>query len=167
MKFRKSLEKDVKSIMKIINQAQRYLKLQGIDQWQNGYPNEKTIQNDIKNDESYILEKEGEILATTMITFSGESTYNLIQGKWLLNNEKYATIHRLAVDNMYKGKGLASQIIKQVEKVCLKEGINSIRVDTHEDNISMQKMLKKNNFKYCGVIYLEDNSKRIAFEKLI
>lgn len=41
-----------------------------------------------------------------------------------------------------------------------------IKVDTHEENISMQKLLKKNNFKYCGIIYLEDKSKRIAFEKI-
>ena len=39
-------------------------------------------------------------------------------------------------------------------------------MDTHEDNISMQRLLEKNNFKYCGIIYLEDGNKRIAFEKL-
>ena len=45
--------------------------------------------------------------------------------------------------------------------------MKSIKVDTHKDNISMQKLLRKNDFKYCGIIYLEDGSERIAFEKLI
>lgn len=166
MEFRKTIKSDVNNVMKIIKQAQDYFKSQGVDQWQNGYPNEETIENDIKNDESYVLEKDGEIVATTMLTFNGEPTYASIQGKWL-SNDKYATIHRVAVDNTHKGKGLSSQIIKYVEKNCLDKGIHSIKVDTHEDNTSMQRLLEKNDFKYCGVIYLEDDSKRIAFEKLL
>ena len=43
----------------------------------------------------------------------------------------------------------------------------SIKVDTHEQNLSMQKLLRKNNFEHCGIIYLQDNSKRIAFEKIL
>jgi hypothetical protein len=30
----------------------------------------------------------------------------------------------------------------------------------------MQKLLKKNNFSYCGIIYLEGKAPRVAFEKL-
>ena len=39
--------------MKIIREAQLYFKEQGIDQWQNNYPNEDVIKNDIKNNNSY------------------------------------------------------------------------------------------------------------------
>ena len=35
------------------------------------------------------------------------------------------------------------------------------------EDIPMQNLLKKNGFSYCGVIYLEDGGKRIAFEKII
>ena len=40
-------------------------------------------------------------------------------------------------------------------------------IDTHEDNQSMQKLLAKNQFSYCGIIYLSDGSKRLAFEKVL
>lgn len=167
MEFRKSVKKDVDSIMRIIEQAQDYFKKQGVDQWQNDYPNQNTINNDIKNGESYVLEKDGCVVATAMVTFKGEKSYDSIyDGEWLSNNE-YATIHRVAVDNNYKGLGLSSQIIKNIENLCLKRNIPSIKVDTHEDNLSMQKLLLKNEFKYCGIIYLDDNSKRIAFEKIL
>ena len=39
MEFRKSIKSDVSRIMEIIRQAQEYFKLQGINQWQNNYPN--------------------------------------------------------------------------------------------------------------------------------
>jgi len=68
---------------------------------------------------------------------------------------------------LYKGKGLSSKIIKNMEGICLDRGIDSIKVDTHKDSLSMQKALKKNGFQYCGMIYLTDGSERIAFEKIL
>lgn len=167
MKFRKALETDINNIMNIISQAQAYFKKQGINQWQNNYPNFETISNDIDNNHSYVLLKEDNIVATTAVSFDGEKTYDSIyEGQWISNNE-YAVIHRIAVDNNCKGLGLSSKIIKNVEELCLKKGVYSIKVDTHEENLSMQKLLKKNKFQYCGIIYLEDGSKRIAFEKIL
>ncbi len=81
IKFRKASLSDIDSIIEIIKQAQDYLKLKHIDQWQNGYPNEESIIIDINNNESYVLEQNGKILATTMVTFKGEVTYKKIDGK--------------------------------------------------------------------------------------
>jgi RimJ/RimL family protein N-acetyltransferase len=167
MELRKSVETDIGRIMNIIKQAQDYFKQEGINQWQNNYPNPETISEDIANKYSYVLLKNKNIVATAAISFDGEKTYNSIyEGEWISNN-KYAVIHRIAVDSTYKGLGLSSEIIKNLERLCLNNGVQSIKVDTHEENISMQKLLKKNQFKYCGIIYLEDGSKRIAFEKII
>lgn len=167
MKFQKAFEKDIKDIMNIIEQAQSYFKEQGINQWQDNYPNFETIKSDVDSGTSYILLKENNIIATAAVSFSGEKTYESIyDGKWLTNGA-FAVIHRIAVDNNCKGLGIASEIIKNVEKLSLNKGIRSIKVDTHEENISMQNLLRKNGFSYCGVIYLEDRSKRIAFEKVL
>ncbi len=167
MEFRKSVETDINDIMNIIKQAQAYFKEQGINQWQDNYPNVETIRNDIISKNSYVLIKDNNIVATVAVSFDKEKTYDSIyDGEWISNNE-YAVIHRMAVDNNYKGLGLSSQIIKNIEQLCLNKGINSIKVDTHEENLSMQKLLIKNKFQYCGIIYLEDKSKRIAFEKIL
>lgn len=166
MQFRKAVEADIDGIMNIIRQAQAYFKEHGINQWQNNYPNAEIISNDIKNKNSYILLKDNSIVATAAVSFDGEKTYDSIyEGQWISNN-KYAVIHRIAVDNNYKGSGLASQIVRNIEKLCVDKGVYSIKVDTHEENLSMQKLLNKNRFQYCGIIYLEDGSKRIAFEKI-
>lgn len=166
MIIRKSLKEDVKDIMKIINRAKEFLKENGVDQWQDGYPNNETIERDILNNDSYVVLKDNNIVATLAISFDGEKTYDVIyDGKWL-SNGKFAVIHRIAIDNEYRGTGVSSYILQKVYEICLDNNIHSIKIDTHEENIPMQKLLKKNDFKYCGVIYLEDNSKRIAFEKV-
>jgi RimJ/RimL family protein N-acetyltransferase len=167
MEFRKAVETDINYIMNIIRQAQDYLKEHGINQWQNNYPNVETISNDIANKNSYVLLKDDNIVATVVVSFDGEKTYDSIyEGQWISNNE-FAVIHRIAVDNNFKGLGISTKIIKNIEQICLNKGVHSIKVDTHEENLSMQNLLKKNKFQYCGIIYLEDGSKRIAFEKIL
>ena len=69
MNFRKSTKSDVSKIMEIVKQAQEYFKSQGIDQWQNNYPNDEVINNDINNGESYVMLDGDDIVATTVISF--------------------------------------------------------------------------------------------------
>ena len=167
MKLRKSIQSDISSIMSIIGQAQEYFKKNNIDQWQDNYPNYETIKNDIDKEESYVLMNDNDILATAAISFNGEKNYDVIyDGKWL-SNDNYAVIHRVAVDGNHKGKGLSGEVFKNLEEICLDNNIHSIKIDTHKENVSMQKFLEKSGFKYCGIIYLPDKSERIAFEKLL
>ena len=167
MEFRKAKKSDIPRIMDIIISAQKYMKENGIDQWQNGYPNEESILDDIIEGKSYVLKRDGEVIATTYLSFDGESDYDIIyEGQWL-SDEKYAVIHRIAVDNDSKGQGVAGEVFKFIEKICLEKNIFDIKIDTHRDNKSMQKFLIKNGFERCGIIYLKDNSERIGFEKIL
>ena len=76
-------------------------------------------------------------------------------------------IHRIAIDDSKKGLGLSDVILENIKRMCLESGVKSIRVDTQKDNRSMQQWLKKNGFQYCGIIYLEDRSERLAYEKIV
>lgn len=111
MELRPTTKNDLIEVIKIINQAKQYFKNEGIDQWQDGYPNEDSIINDINQHEAYVLENNGKILATAMISTNIEPTYNYIEGNWLQNN-KYLVIHRIAICNDQKGRGLAKIIIR-------------------------------------------------------
>lgn len=167
MEFRKSKKEDVHRIMDIIKEAKKYLREKDIDQWQDGYPSDDTILNDINKSESYVVVENDVVIGTVAISFREEKTYEeIFEGSWL-SNEDYVVIHRIAVARELKGRGIASNIIKEVEKIALKNNVYSIKIDTQEENKVMQNLLEKNNFKYCGVIYLMDKSRRIAFEKMI
>lgn len=167
MELRFAKKEDIEEIMLIIKKAQESLKSKGINQWQNGYPNEATIENDIDNDEFYVLVENKEILGITALSFEGEDTYEKIyEGEWLTEKE-YGVVHRMAVDLDKKRKGLAGKILQEAEIICKSRGINDIKIDTHRKNIAMQNFLKKNNFKYCGIIYLKNGDERLAFEKIL
>ena len=168
MEFRKTKREDIDGIMRIVRQAQEYMKQQGIDQWQNGYPNEASFEADIEKGYSFVMVENSRVIGTMAVIFDGESDYDHIyQGAWKTTNEPYAAVHRVAVDAECKGKGIAGAMIEEVVKMCRERGVRSIKNDTHRDNQSMQRMQAKNGFEYCGIIYLKDGAERIAFEKLI
>lgn len=171
MKLIKSNIESISLIMKIIRDAQKYLATLNIDQWQDGYPNEDQIRKDIANDESFIIVNEfDQIIGTTVFTFREEPTYTKIyDGNWLTNEDAvYGVIHRLAVDNDFRGSGMANFVFDECEKM-VKEHKEAfcLRVDTHQDNKGMQKLLTHRCYTYCGNIILESGAKRLAFEKVI
>ena len=167
MEFRQAKISDLDQIVEIIELSKKYLKETKVDQWQDGYPSKEDLRRDIESGNSYVLTNKDEIVATTVISLDGESTYNSIfNGEWI-TNEEYIVMHRVAVHDKYKGKGIFKELIKEAESLALNKGISSIKIDTHRDNISMQRAVVKNNFKRCGIIYLEDGSERIAFEKAL
>lgn len=167
MEFRQAKISDLDQIVEIIELSKKYLKETKVDQWQDGYPAKEDLRRDIESGSSYVLTNKDEIVATTVISLDGESTYNSIfNGEWI-TNEDYIVMHRVAVHDKYKGKGIFKELIKEAEVLALNKGISSIKIDTHRDNISMQRAIVKNDFKKCGIIYLEDGSERIAFEKVL
>ncbi|AQS92945.1 GNAT family N-acetyltransferase [Polaribacter sp. BM10] len=170
MKIRLSKIEDIPEIAIIIDDAKAYLKSQKIDQWQNGYPNAAQIENDIKKNESYVVvNDENQIMATSMFTLRKEPTYkDVIDGEWMVSeNEKYGVIHRMAIKKEFRKFGIATFMFHEFHLQLLEKKVRSLKIDTHEDNLGMQSLLKKLGYKYCGIIYTNYNAKRLAFEKVI
>jgi len=169
MNLVKATKKDLTSIMAIIGDAQEYLKDQNIDQWQNDYPNNDIIINDILNKESYLVKSNSDnVIATAMFSTRLEPTYKVIDGKWMSSNsDRYGVIHRMAIAKKNRRSGISKFIFKTFETFLKKNNIKSMRIDTHVDNTGMQNLLLKLNYNYCGIIYLENGDLRLAYEKLI
>ena len=175
--FRHSTPEDIEEIMEIIERARAFLRSQGLDQWQKGYPDQQIFLSDTATGLGYVLEEEGRIAAVCALTFTEDPSYgNIYGGQWLTENEggavpAYAAIHRMAVNAALRGKGYAGQLFENAASLAREKGMKSIRIDTHEGNLPMQSALKKAGFIRCGRIFLqggaEDGDPRIAFEKLL
>ena len=119
MIFRRTTIEDIPAIVEIICQAQEYLKNQGINQWQNGYPNKNSLIKDIQNGYSYVMEVDEVVIGTMAIVFTGEPTYeHIYEGNWKTEDTSYVTLHRVAVHNDWKGQGIAGSMIQEVIKMC-------------------------------------------------
>lgn len=160
--IRPALVSDIEDIMNLFEAARLDLRKQGIDQWQNGYPNQDSIIQDIANKRAYVLDE------TTIKGYAYigtyEASYDVIEGAWL-THQSYLVMHRVVVDTTLRGQGLAGKLMTYaIERANAKK--QSIRIDTHIDNKAMQALLRKWDFLYCGIITLEDGSKRLAYERI-
>ena len=112
-----------------------------------------------------MLEAENEIIGYAAIIDELEPAYEIIEGQWL-SNQKYMVVHRVAVSNKYIGKGIATIIFQEIEKIVISRKIHSIKVDTNFDNIPMLKILDKLGYTYCGEVYFRGSARK-AFQKLL
>ncbi|GHV23488.1 N-acetyltransferase [Clostridia bacterium] len=163
--FRKAEKADTGRIWQIILQAKEQMRLMNSLQWQDGYPAMENITGDIENGYGYVLCRENSVIAYGAVIFDGESAYENIQGKWL-TNLPYVVVHRLAVADEVKNRGIAKLYMRKVEELSGQKGIHSFRVDTNFDNVYMQKIMNSLHFTYCGEIFYDQNQRR-AYEKKI
>ena len=179
--IRKTTPDDVGALMEIFDEARKTIAALGINQWQDGYPNVPVIMGDVEREYSYCAELvseagDGRICATFALVDDGEPCYDVIvDGDWLTDggnsrikhNTKYLAIHRVAISVACRGCGISSQIIEFAADFARKHGKASLRIDTHEGNVVMRRMLEKHGFTHCGTVFLDNGDHRVAYEKLI
>jgi len=141
MEIRRSSLSDMDTILKLYAQARDFMESNGNpNQWDRNYPPISLIEQDIKSRNSYVCVDDGEIVGTFFYVEDADPTYAKIdQGEWQ-NNEPYGVVHRIASANGKRG----------VATFCLDwcfEKCGNVRIDTHEDNIPMQNLLKNSNAK--------------------
>ena len=165
MQLDKAKSDDVPRIWTIICQGKEQMRREGSGQWQDGYPAQANIADDIAAGYGRVLRRDGCVIAYAAVIFDGEPAYGNIDGHWLAD-QPYATVHRLAVADEMKHRGVATSFMREIENLSRDRGIASVRVDTNFDNLRMSKILAKLGFVYCGEVTYDAN-KRMAYEKLL
>ena len=159
MTIRPATHADVDAAYDIYESAREFMRENGNPtQWSAKYPAREDIISGIDSGVSFVCEDEGEVVATFHFEMNAhDEVYKSIDGAWK-NREPYAAIHRIAVK--YHGRGIVDFCFSE----CYRRFPN-LKIDTHRDNIPMQKCLTRAGFEYCGVVYLPDGSERLAYQK--
>lgn len=162
MKIRKTTMEDLGAVMKLYAKARQFMQEHGNPgQWRQNHPPQDLIVEDIVRGCSYLCEAENKAAAVFYFAVEAEPTYRQIyDGAWL-NDKPYGVVHRIAAPVGVKGAGgfcLAW---------CFRESGGNIRIDTHQDNLPMRRLLEKNGYTCCGTIYLEDGDRRLAYQKTV
>lgn len=159
MTIRLATIEDVDAANEIYEDARAFMKKNGNPtQWGDTYPGREDILEGINRGTSYVCEDAGEVVATFHFEENAhDAVYEKIYGEWK-NDEPYAAIHRIAVK--HHGKGIVDYCFSE----CFRRFFN-LKIDTHRDNIPMQKCLIRAGFEYCGAVYLPDGTERLAYQK--
>ena len=160
MEIRLAKISDIEAINAIYASARKFMVQNGNpNQWKNGYPTENAILGDIMEKKLYLCEENGMPLAVFYYSEGPDPTYAVIEdGAWL-NTRPYGVIHRIAVSDLARGRGISRICFDFALQRC-----GNLKIDTHRDNLPMQAALEKYGFLRCGTIHLLNGEERIAFQ---
>lgn len=168
--FRRAEACDLPDIMRVIHEAQAFMRTLNIDQWQDGYPEEAILRADIAMGQAYVIAAgQDRIAAVAVLSMQPEPAYSNINGAWRTQGS-YLTIHRMAVDDMHRGAGAAREILDNALRLARENNLPALRVDTHRGNIAMRRFLEKNGFVLCGEVSYAvqaGDPLRAAYDKLL
>ena len=153
---------DIASIMGIVHSAQQALCELGIDQWQDGYPRNADIEEDISQGVGYVATEGNIVLGYAAIVLTGEPAYDQIAELWQ-TSEEYVVVHRLCIGGSARRRGIALRLMQHAATQARKAGYSAFCIDTHKDNTRMLGMMQRLGFKHVGKIVYE-SGEREAYE---
>ena len=155
--IRKATYEDKPVLMEIFRKARGIMRASGnMNQWNDSYPSEEIIRKDIESGSCMVLCEDGRIIATMAFIKGPDPTYaEIFDGKWP-DDTPYYVIHRIAVAE--PGHNAARRLFDWAFGQT-----DTIRIDTHEDNVIMHHVLGKYGFARCGIIHLANGDPREAY----
>ena len=160
-RIRKATPEDLPALLEIYKKARAYMARTGNPrQWGSTNPPRKLLEDDIRRGFLYLHETDtGRPYGAFTLLPGADPTYGRIEGGAWRSDAPYCTIHRLASDG--SRRGVFARTLAFCLAVC-----PHLRIDTHEDNRIMQKLVTEHGFQYCGVIRLANGEPRLAYERL-
>lgn len=161
MNIRPATLADLPQLEQLYAQARRFMAQKGNPtQWGSTYPDSALLTQDIQTGSLYVCCQQGQLLAAFVFAPGPDPTYRTIQkGSWLPEPMPYWVIHRVASSGQVKGTGAYCLEWCFAQHPCL-------RIDTHRDNLPMQRLLARCGFVQRGEITLPDGSQRLVYQRM-
>lgn len=161
LRIRNTKAEEIETVLALYERARVFMAKNGnASQWAGGYPARELVMQDICENNSYVCLDREEIIGVFYFSQGPDKTYETIsEGAWL-NEAPYGVMHRIAVGK--PGVGVAAVCFDWCLNKC-----GNLRIDTHANNVPMQKSLAKSGFVPCGIIRIGsgEDDRRIAYQK--
>ena len=158
---------ELDQIYTILEEGRRFLKDQGLPQWQGGYgPTKHGTQEELEEGQGYAFIYQGRLSGYLALQ---TDTQDLLEGAWeVFPQKKLAVIKHVAMADSTRGKGLGKKMLEDSLRAAFVLGYEDVRIDTHKDNVVMQKLIASLGFARRGVLDLGfPNGMREAYQFIV
>lgn len=145
---------EIDSILALTKACGKHMRDNGIDQWDENYPNRESILNDLETETLFAYREGDEILGIVVLNESQDEEYGEIDWS-TTDNDKNIVVHRLAVQPDQQGKGLARKLMDFAEQWAKEQNYDAIRLDTFSRNPRNQKFYTNRGYTDLGPVYLK------------
>jgi ribosomal protein S18 acetylase RimI-like enzyme len=149
--FRKASIQDFKEISALYRQAIAYMTEAGILQWDEVYPDDEVLLQDILQEDMYLLTAEaGRLISCVVINEDQGEQY--LTGSWKYTEGRVAVIHRLCVRPDAQGVGVGRKTVQLAETEASDYGYDLIRLDAFAQNKAALKLYEGLGYSYAGQV---------------
>jgi ribosomal protein S18 acetylase RimI-like enzyme len=155
---------DLNSIVKIFKAAAENMIKNNIFQWDEIYPSEDILAEDIQKHQMYKITFDGAPPQTSvpgeaaldfdniisLFVLNNEYDREYANGIWEYTGDNFMVIHRLCVNTVYQNKGFGTKTMMCIEEYLKNTGIESIRLDAFSKNQAALKLYNKLGYKKTG-----------------
>ncbi|HAQ57221.1 MAG TPA: hypothetical protein DCR44_07510 [Acholeplasmatales bacterium] len=145
---------DVLALDAIARRVADELHASGVDQWSATYPGVKEFTQDVRRGALYVDEEDGVVAGSMSLLPENDPAYGAVP--WVGHHA--LVMHRVMVDPSYRRRGIGNTLFAFAIALSRKAGADSLKVDTHPDNLRMRKLIEKYGFIHRGhlpLIYRE------------
>jgi ribosomal protein S18 acetylase RimI-like enzyme len=166
MIIRKAEISDLENIMLMYKSCVAGMVENGIDQWDETYPNDEIIIEDLNVGTYYVAQMNETIIGGINIDKNQDDTYLSLD--WKDKSDSFLVVHRLGVKEEFWNKKIGKDLMLFTEKLVIEKGLKSIRLDTYSGNPKAMEFYRRLGYTEIGTIDLKpDKDKYYCFEKII
>ena len=150
MEFRTATIDDLDALVALYGAATQDMLRQGIDQWDEYYPDREILTEDVESGDMTLGLLDGEPACAWVVNREYEPEY--VSGAWEHTRGDFCVLHRLCVNPELQGRGLARQAMARMEKNALDKGFDSVRLDVFSQNLHAQRLYERLGYKRTGEV---------------
>ncbi|XOV66951.1 MAG: GNAT family N-acetyltransferase [Fluviicola sp.] len=144
---------ELEEILELTRACGQHMRENGIDQWDENYPDLVSLKHDIVTNTLFAYRENGHVVGIVVLNETQDPEYTEIN--WSTSEEqRNLVVHRLAVSPDQQGKGIARKIMDFAEDWARKNNFDAIRLDTFSQNPRNQRFYKNRGYTELGSVYL-------------
>ncbi len=140
--------RDAPGVMKIIALCLAHMRDQGIEQWDEIYPDLKVIEDDVLAHTLFVIRADSQCVAAICLNEVQPEQYQGIA--WRCSRGRALVIHRLCVHPDWQAHGLARRLMDFAETRAREHGYTSIRLDSYTGNPRALALYEKRGYTRVG-----------------
>lgn len=148
--FRRAGSSDLPEINLMFQTAVNYLREQGINQWDEVYPDCDVLAKDIAEHSMYVVLSEDAIVSAVTLNEEQPPEYETVG--WRIQGEKTGVIHRLCVNAQEQRKGYGKRTVLLAERELRKQGFSCIRLDAFTLNPYSNRLYEALGYQKAGTV---------------
>lgn len=145
---------EIDTIIALTKSCGKHLRDNGIDQWDENYPDRESIQRDLETETLFTYRIADEIVGIVVLNEMQDEEYAEINWS-TAESDKNLVVHRLAVSPNHQGKGIARALMDFAENYAREMGYDAIRLDTFSQNPRNQRFYMNRGYTDLGPVYLK------------